>query len=448
MKPDIRFTWNDGYAIAYQVIGRGRQDLVYLPGFASNVDIQWDIPIYARFLERLASFSRLIVIDRRGHGCSDRLPPGQAPTLEGITDDVLAVMEATSSAHATVFAVQEAAFAALLLAASHPRHVARLVLFGASPSWIQSSDLPDEWSPEQWESDLRSYDRISSAGEAVAGWIRDAAPSLADDEPSRRSLTSLIFNTVSPGAGATESRFLSQVDLRHVLPTIAIPTLVLRRDGDDMIPASSSRFLAEHINGATYTEVPGRDAMPWIGDQEPVLEAIEGFLGVDRSVQASDRRLATVLFTDIVESSARATELGDAGWSRLLTLHHQAIRKELATHGGFEVDTAGDGFFVTFSGPAQAVRCALAIGDAVAGLGIEVRIGVHTGEVETIAGKPGGAAVHLGARIVAAAGPSQVLVSQTVKDLVAGSGLVFEEAGEHELKGMPGAWRLYGVVAG
>jgi len=448
MKPDIRFTWNDGFAIAYQVIGRGRQDLVYLPGFASNVDIQWDIPIYARFLERLASFSRLIVIDRRGVGCSDRYPPGQAPTLEAITDDVLAVMEATSSGHATVFAVQEAAFAALLLAASHPRRVARLVLFGATPSWIQSEDLPEEWSPDYWESEIRSYERITSATEAMAGYIRDAAPSLADDEAAARALTGLIFNTNGPGAAAMEARFHSEVDLRHVLPSIRVPTLVLRRAGDDMVSDSSSRYLAEHIDGAQYVEVPGDDALPWIGDQEPILEAIEGFLGVDRSSPVSDRRLATVLFTDVVDSSASATALGDAAWSRLVVLHHQAIRKELAAHAGIEVDTAGDGFFATFSGPAQAVRCALAISDAVAALGIEVRIGVHTGEVESIAGKPGGAAVHLGARILAEAGPSQVLVSQTVKDLVAGSGLGFEDAGEHALKGMPGAWRLYRVLAG
>ena len=448
MKPDIRFTWNDGFAIAYQVVGRGGDDLVYLPGLASNVDLHWDIPIYARFLERLASFSRLIVIDRRGVGCSDRFPPGQAPPLEAVTDDVLAVMEATSSAHATIFAVQEAAFAALLLAASHPRRVARLVLFGASPSWVQSVDLPDEWSNEYWESEIRSYERISSAVDTVAGYIREAAPSLAEDEATARALTGLIFNTNGPGAGAQEARVFSQIDLRHVLPSITVPTLVLRRAGDEMISASSSRFLAEHIEGAEYAEVPGRDALPWIGDQEPILKAIEGFLGVDRSTPVSDRRLATVLFTDVVESSARASSLGDAGWSQLLALHHRAVRKELAAHNGIEIDTAGDGFFATFSGPAQGVRCGLAIAEVVAGLGIAVRIGVHTGEVETIAGKPGGAAVHIGARIAALARPSEVLASQTVKDLVAGSGLMFEDAGEHVLKGLPDAWRLHRVLAG
>jgi class 3 adenylate cyclase/pimeloyl-ACP methyl ester carboxylesterase len=448
LKPDIKFTWNDGFAIAHQVIGEGRQDLIYLPGLASNVDLHWDIPIYARFLERLASFSRLIVIDRRGVGCSDRFPPGQAPTLEEITDDVLAVMEATSSEHATVFAVQDTAFAALLLAASHPQHVTRLVLFGASPSWLQSADLPDEWSPGQWESNIRSYGRVSSGTDAAAGYIRNAAPSLVGDEAGTRALMSLLFNTNGPGAGAGEARQFSRIDLRHVLPSITAPTLVLRRAGDEVIPASSSRFLAEHIEGAEYLEVPGRDALPWIGDQEPILDAIEHFLGVERSSPVPNRRLATVLFTDLVESAARATSLGDAEWSRVLTLHHQAIRRELAEHGGTEVDTAGDGFFATFSGPAQAVRCALAIADAVAGLGVEARIGVHTGEVETIAGKPGGAAVHLGARIAAAAGPSQVFASQTVKDLVAGSGLTFEDTGEQELKGLPGAWRLYRVVGG
>ena len=228
-KPDIRFTWNDGFAIAHQVVGDSPQDLVYLPGFASNVDLNWDIPIYARFLERLASFSRLIVIDRRGVGCSDRFSPGDAPTLEAMTDDVLAVMEATSSAQATVFAVQDMAFAALLLAASHPHRVARLVLFGASPSWMQSDDLPDEWSPEQWKSTIRAYGRISSGIDATAGYIRSAAPSLVGDEVATRAVMSLLLNTNGPAAGAGEGRLFSAVDLRHVLPSITAPTLVLRR---------------------------------------------------------------------------------------------------------------------------------------------------------------------------------------------------------------------------
>jgi class 3 adenylate cyclase len=447
VKPDVRYTWNDGFGIAYQVLGRGRSDLIYLPGFASNVDLQWDIPPYARFLERLATSSRLILLDHRGIGCSDRFPPGGAATLEEIADDVLAVMEALSSMRATIFAVQESVFPALLLAASQPMRVSRLILFGGSPSWVQSDDLPDEWSAEFWESEIRSYERLSSAVESMTRYNREAAPSLADDEQLARQLVSLTVNSLGPAASAAEVRILSQVDLRHVLPSISVPTLVLSREGDSVVSESSSRFLADHIAGARYAELPGRDTLPWIGDTEPIHAQIEDFLEIEHSEPASTRRLATVLFTDLVDSSARALALGDAAWSRLLADHHRAVRRELAAHGGTEVDTAGDGFFATFPGPAQGVRCASSISRAVTELGIGIRVGVHTGEVETVDGKPGGTAVHVGARIAALAEPAEVLVSQTVKDLAVGSGIRFEDPGEHELKGIPDPWRIYRVAA-
>jgi class 3 adenylate cyclase len=447
MKPDVRYTWNDGYALAYQVIGRRAEDLVYLPGFASNVDLMWDIPTYRTFLERLASFCRLITVDRRGVGCSDRLPPGVAPTLEEITGDVLAVMEAaSSSSHATILAVQEAAFSALLLAATHPYRISRMILFSASPSWVRSDALPDEWSSEQWEATIRSAERLTSSRQFSDAYVRDTLPSIYDDETMVEAFDSLLMNTTGLGAAVAEMRMFAETDLRDVLPSINVPTLVLRREGDEPVPESSSRYLAEHIAGAEYVEIPGRDALPWAGDLEPVLEAIQRFMGVEHRPPVSDRRLASVLFTDIVDSSARASDLGDAAWSALVEEHHRTVRRLLVAHGGTEIDTAGDGFFATFEGPAKAIRCARATVEAIRDLGLEIRAGVHAGEVETIGGKPGGAAVVIGARIAAAAGPSEVMASQTVKDLTAGSGLVFEDAGEHELKGVPDRWRLYRVV--
>ena len=447
MKPDVRITWNDGFAIAYQVVGSAPRDLVYLPGFESNVELMWDIPIYRHFLEELASFSRLITVDRRGAGCSDRLPPGVSPTLEEIADDVLAAMGAANSPHATLFATQEAAFPAMLLAATHPSQVDGLVLFGASPSWARSDELPDEWSAERWETQHRSVERSTNATDFADGYIRSAAPSLFGDEAAKRALAGLFLNTAGIGAATAESKMFSELDLRDTLPSIAAPTLVLRRKDDEVTAASSARFLAEHVQRGEFVEIAGRDSLPWIGDQQPVLEAVQRFMGAERSAPVSDRRLASILFTDIVDSTGRATALGDAGWARVLGDHNRAVRDALAGYGGTEVDTAGDGFFATFDGPAQAVRCAVAICRATADLGISVRAGVHTGEVETIEGKPGGAAVIVGARVAATAGPDQVLVSQTVKDLVAGSGLSFEDAGEHELKGVPDRWHLYRVAS-
>jgi class 3 adenylate cyclase len=446
VRPDVRITWSDGFAIAYQVVGGGSEDVVYLPGFASNVDLMWDIPSYARFLERLASVGRLITLDRRGVGCSDRLAPGSAPTVEEIVDDVLAVMEAASCARVTLFAAQEGAFPALLLAASHPYFVRSLILFGASPSWVRSDDLPDEWSEEEWASALRSFERVTSATETVQGYIRTHVPSPAGDERSGRALVSLFMNTQGIGASLEESRRLSRTDLRGILPSITVPTLVLHREGNEVNPASSGRYLAEHIAGAEYIEIPGRDTQPWLGDQGPIFEAIERFLGVEPPTAASDRRLATVLFTDIVGSTEKQAELGDHGWRELVERHHAVVRESLTRWHGVENDTAGDGFYATFDGPARAIRCALEVAERVLDLGIRVRAGAHAGECEIIEGKYGGITVSIGARVAALAGANEVLVSQTVKDLVAGSGLAFEDAGEHELKGVPDRRHLYRVL--
>jgi class 3 adenylate cyclase len=445
VKPDVRITWNDGFAIAYQVVGSGNEDVVYLPGLVSNVDLMWGIPSYARFLERLALVGRLITLDRRGVGCSDRLAPGSAPTLEEIVDDVLAVLEAASCARVTVFAAQEGVFPALLLAASHPYFVRSLILFGAAPSWVRSDDLPDEWSEEEWASALRSYGRITSAAETVQAFIRTHVPSLVGDERSRQAFISLFMNTQGIGASLAETHRLSRTDLRGILPSITVPTLVLRREDNEVNPASSGRYLVEQIAGAEYIEIPGRDSQPWLGDQDPIFKAIERFVGVEPPGAMSDRRLVTVLFTDIVGSTEKQAELGDHGWRELVERHHVVVRESLARWHGVEIDTAGDGFFTSFDGPARAIRCARAIVDEVHGLGIEVRAGLHTGECETIDNKLGGVAVNIGARVGGLARPSEVLVSQTVKDLVAGSGFAFEDRGEHELRGIPDKWRLFAV---
>jgi class 3 adenylate cyclase len=445
MKPDVRFTWNDGFALAYQVVGKGRDDLVYLPGYISNVDLQWDVPPYARFLERLASFSRLILMDRRGVGCSDRLPPGQAATLEEQVSDVVAVMDTVGARRgATVFAEQETAFIAMLLAATRPLLVSRLVLFCATPSWMRSEELPDEWTPADWESQIRWMGGVTSAVETEEQHVRGT--SLERDPSILRPLASLLINSQGLGASLTDARMFSQVDLRHVLPSIAAPTLVMRRKDDINSASSSGRYVADHVQNGRLVELPGSDSLTWEGDQDPVFEELLSFLGTEAPTSHGTRQLATVLFTDIVDSTAKAAELGDAGWRDTLQRHHAAVRACLTAHGGTEVDTAGDGFFATLDGPAAAVRCASEIVEAVRQLDLEIRAGVHTGEVETIDGKIGGIGVTIGARIASKAGASEVLVSRTVRDLVAGSGLTFEDAGEHELKGVPDRWQLYRVT--
>ena len=446
--PDTRFAYNGDFGLAYQVLGDGPTDLLYLPGWVGNVEANWLAPDHGRFLERLASFSRLIVMDRRGTGCSDRLSPGQAITLEEGVDDLKTVARAAHSSHTTLFAVQEGAFYAIVAAALQPERFDRLILFGAAHTWRRSEEAPWEWSDEQWE-DMAAVLGGTAPTEIAQGYIRTALPSYAGDPAAVRRMAMLIALSQGPGGALGEMRKILEVNLRDLLPTIRVPTLVLHRTEDPTESVESGRYLAEHIEGATLVELPGRDALPWVGETDAVLEAIERFLtGSSSGARVpSARALATVLFTDLVGSTERATELGDRTYRELIERHHRAVRAELARHEGVEVDTAGDGFFATFEGPARAVECARAIRDAVQQLGVQVRAGVHTGEVETIDGKVGGIGVHIGARVAGAAGPSEVLVSQTVKDLVAGSGLAFEDAGEHELKGVPDRWRLYRVVS-
>ena len=354
---------------------------------------------------------------------------------------MVAVMDTVGARRATVFAESETAFLAMLLAATRPLLVSRLVLFTASPSWMRSDELPDEWTPEDWESQIRWMGGVTSAIETEEQHSRGT--SLERDPSLLRPLASLLINTQGLGASMADARMFSQVDLRHVLPSIAAPTLVMRRRDDPNSESSSGRYLADHVQNGRFIELPGVDQLSWVGDQDPVFDELLSFLGTEAPPSQGTRQLATVLFTDIVDSTTKAAELGDARWRETLERHHGAVRACLAQHGGTEVDTAGDGFFATLDGPAAAVRCALEIVGSVKELGLQVRAGVHTGEVETIDGKVGGIGVAVGSRIASSAGPSEVLVSSTVRDLVAGSGLTFKDVGEQELKGVPDRWRLY-----
>jgi pimeloyl-ACP methyl ester carboxylesterase len=437
--PDTHYAKSGEVSIAYQVTGDGPVDLVLVPGFVSHLDLDWDEPRHAHFLQRLGSFSRLIRFDKRGTGLSDR--PGGLPDLETRMDDVRAVMEAAGSERAVLFGYSEGGPMCVLFAATYPEMTSALVLYG---TYAKRQDPDDDypWAPTRearrlyatqveedwgWEADMRRM--CPGADEAMARWWAARARAAA-----------------SPGAARDLILMNSLIDIREILPTIQVPTLVLHRTGDLDSTVDEGRYVGERIPGARFVELPGDDHVPWI-DPDQVVDEIEEFVTGVRPAPELDRVLATVLFTDLVESTKRAAELGDRRWRTLLEAHHAAVRDQLGRFGGREVDTAGDGFLATFDGPARAIRAACAIRDGVQSLGLELRAGLHTGECELMSGKVGGIAVHTGARVAAQAGPGEVLVSSTVRDLVAGSGIDFEARGEHELKGV-GSWRLYSVVEG
>ena len=434
----------DGVHIAYQVVGDGPVDLVFVMGWASNIEAMWEEPNFARFLNRLASFSRLILFDKRGVGLSDRVPDANLPSLETRMDDVRAVMDAAVSERAVVFGVSEGGPMAILFAATFPDRTIALLLFG-TVSDFSARKL-------DYKTDFATYldymDRMWGTPEHARKEIRDwAAPGHADDEQLVTWLASYLRRAASPGAAIALERMNHEINVTHALPAIHVPTMVLARTDDADIDVEDVRTMAERIAGARYAEFPGRDHFPWVGNQDEMLDEIERFVAGFREEEGELQRfLATVLFTDIVDSTEKAAELGDRRWRETVAAHHARVRGQLARYRGTKIDTAGDGFFASFDGPARAIRCAQAIVTSVRDIGIEVRAGLHTGEVAQIGDKVGGLAVNIGARVATKAGPSEVLVSQTVKDLVAGSGLAFEDAGEHELKGVPDRWRLYRVV--
>jgi len=442
--PETLYARSGDLNIAYQVVGEGSIDLLYVPGWVSNIEAMWEEPGMAGFLGRLASFSRLILFDKRGTGLSDRVPNERLPTLEERMDDVRAVLDAAGSERTALFGHSEGGNMCLLFAATYPERTRALITLAIFAKRIRSDDYP--WAPT-------ADDREESARDVEARWGRlsreDAeyyAPSRADDEQFLGRLASYLRRSASPGAAAALLRMNSQIDVRHVLPTIQVPTLCLHRSGDRDVNVEEGRYIASRIPGARFVELSGSDHWIAAGDVGALADEIEAFLTGVRPVPEPDRVLATVLFTDIVGSTQRAAELGDKRWSELLESHHAAVRRELEHWRGRELDTAGDGFFAAFDGPARAIRAARAIGRAVQPIGLDVRAGVHTGECELVGEKLGGIAVHIGARVASTAAGGEVLVSQTVKDLVSGSGIEFEDRGAQELKGVPGEWRLYAVV--
>jgi class 3 adenylate cyclase len=444
--PSVQYTKNDGFSLAYQIVGTGPRDMVYLPVETQNVVGNWFVPEHALFMERLASFSRLVITDRRGMGCSDRLPPGRAPTLEELADDLLVVIESAYATPTTLFAGSETAFIAMLAAATHPDRFDGMILWGASPSWHRSDDLPWEPTPDAIEANLGGIRRVTNLHAWAERFTRDAIPSWAGDPQRIATIEALSALAGSVEAWYQDQRMFFDLDLRDLVPSIHVPTLLLGRRDSMLLRIESSRYLAERLPDATLVELDGGDSLPWVGDADSVLDEIEEFMTGARRATDASRSLSTLLFTDIVGSTERAAKLGDTEWGRLLALHHQAVREELERWGGTEIDTAGDGFLASFDGPARAVRCARSIAGRIEELGLSIRTGVHTGEIEHAGTGVHGIAVHVGARVMALAGPSEVLVSSTVKDLTAGSGIDFEDAGEHELKGVPDRWHLYKVV--
>jgi class 3 adenylate cyclase/pimeloyl-ACP methyl ester carboxylesterase len=446
--PEVRYAKSGNVNIAYQVIGDGPFDLVVVLGAVSHVEQWWEEEERASFIDRLGSFARVLMFDKRGTGLSDAV--AELPDLETRMDDVRAVMDAAGSRRAAILGMSEGAPMTLLFAATYPERTAAIVIWGGIVTGEPTPDTP--WVPplEQRLDYAAELERTWGTLEYGTHAVERFAPSRSGDPEDARRWARWARYGASPGAAAALVRMNASIDVRHVLPTIRVPALIVHRTGDRAVDVRNGRLMAERIPGARFVELPGDDHYPVIVP-EPFLSEVEQFLtGLWREgawdEPEQDRVLATVLFTDIVGSTQKTAELGDAGWRKLLSEHHTLVRRQLSRFRGRELDTAGDGFFASFDGPARAIRCACAITDSVRDLGIEVRAGLHTGECELIDGKVGGIAVHIGARVAAEARPGEVLVSSTVKDLVAGSNLEFEQRGAAELKGVPGEWQLFAVT--
>jgi pimeloyl-ACP methyl ester carboxylesterase/class 3 adenylate cyclase len=446
--PEVRYAKSGDVSIAYSVVGDGPFDVIFVSGWVfSALEYAWEGPP-ADFFAKLASFSRLIVFDKRGTGLSDSTTG--IPDLETRMDDIRAVMEAAGSKRAAIIGVSEGGPMTLLFAATYPERTAAAILYGCRVSFVRTEDYPWALSLEEWGEHIRQISAQGETREWLQQRLEDEAPSVATDDAVRRWWRRWVLTSASPGAVVALWRMNMEIDARPTLPAIRVPTLVLHRDGDKVYNIAEARYMSERIPGAELVELPGEDHGWWV-HPEPITREVERFLrGIwDRGewdMVDSDRVLATVLFTDIVGSTAKVAELGDRRWKELLQQHHALVRRQLVRFSGREIDTAGDGFFASFDGPARAIRCAYAITEAVGELGLRVRTGLHTGECELVDGKVGGIAVHIGARVAAEAAPGEVLVSSTVKDLVAGSGIEFRERGLAELKDVPGEWRLYSVA--
>lgn len=440
--PQTKYVQSGDVYLAYQVAGAGPVDIVLVTELLSHVEHRWEDPKLARSLRRLASFGRVIQFDRRGTGLSDRVPVDKLPTLEQRMEDLLAVLDAVGASKPVVLGFGEGGMESILFAATHPDRVSSLVTYAAWPRFYSDEEYPIGWHKDALEPLLEGV---------VVGWgqgllVDHLAPSMAGDERFRRWIAKFERLAASPGTARALMRIALDVDVRSVLPAVRVPTLVLHRSDDHFSPVGHGRYLAENIPGAKYVELPGSDHPFFAGDADSVIDEIEAFVTGSRPSLLAERVLATVLFVDIVGSTDRAVSLGDREWRDLLESYLTVVRRHLERYNGVEIDTAGDGLFASFDGPARAVLCASAIRDAVSELGIEVRAGLHVGECEIIAGKIGGVTVHVAARVAAAAEPNEVLVSRTIRDLVAGSSIRFEDRGTHSLKGLPEPWTLYRAV--
>jgi class 3 adenylate cyclase len=448
--PETRYAkTTDGVHIAYQAVGDAAVDLVFLTGWTSHLELMWQDPRHARFLSRLGSFSRLILFDKRGMGLSDRVPDDRLPPLEVRMDDARAVMDAVGSERAVMLGFSEGGPMATVFAATYPERTIGLILFATSACWKPAVDYPFAVpTDEEHEDYVESLGRIWGTREFAAQELREwVAPSLADDDHTIGWLADYLRHAASPGAAIAQERMNRGIDVRPALPAIHVPTLALAREGDLLWPAEETRWMADHIRGARFVSFPGVDHFFWAGNQDEPLREIERFVAAVGDEETDlDRVLATVMFTDIVDSTAQGAALGDRAWAEVRTQHDQIVRSNLARFRGREIKTMGDGFLATFDGPARGVRCAEEIAAQVQPLGLEIRAGLHTGEVRFEGDDVVGLGVSIGARVGAKANANEILVSQTVKDLVAGSGLAFEDAGEHELKGVPDRWHLYRVV--
>lgn len=438
MARDVRYAESEGLRIAYEVFGSGPRDLVLVHGWVTHLELLWENPRVARALERLGSFCRVLNFDKRGTGLSDRVPVDRLPTLEQRMDDVRAVMDAAGSERAVLFGHSEGGPMCALFAAAYPDRAEGLVMYGSFA--VRRRRPGYRWAPTAEQRAERVRQILEEWGGVVH--LGELAPSTADDPEFQSWWARYLRSSASPAAAAALTSMNSDVDVRAVLPSIRVPTLVLHRAGDLAADPRGARWMAGRIPGARYQELPGDDHLIW-AEPEPIFAAVEEFVTGVPAAELPDRVLTTVLFTDVVGSTERAAALGDDEWRRLLDRHDDVVRRSLERYRGRLVNTTGDGILAVFDGPARAVRCAQALGDAVAALGLELRAGVHTGEAELRGDDVGGLAVHIGARVAAEAGAGEVLVTRTVTDLVAGSGIAFSSRGPHALKGVPGEWELF-----
>jgi class 3 adenylate cyclase len=428
--------------IAYQVFGGGELDIVLVPGFITHIELVWEHEPFARALERLASFARVINFDRRGSGLSD--PVAEAPTLEERMDDVRAVMDAAGSKRAALVGISEGVPMSILFAATYPERVQALVCCGGMARSTEDVDYP--WAaPAQALLESGQELVIPHWGEGAI--LEVAAPSQADNPETRAFFARMERASASPGMLASLAQMFLDIDVRDVIPSVHAPTLILHRRHDRLVNIGNGRWLAEHMPNARLVELPGDDHILYYEDPELALGEMQEFLTGTHYTPEPERTLATVVFTDIVDSTRTAAQFGDRRWREVLERHQRTVRAALGRFGGREVKSTGDGFLATFDGPARAIRCARTILDSSEELGVRVRAGVHTGEVEVMGDDIGGIAVHIAARVSALAAPSEVLVSRTVKDLVAGSGIEFSDRGAHTLKGVPDTWHLYVAAA-